>query len=83
MSEIPRWKINNRVLAKNKERLSLFGDALVAVSDGLRPLSKTQLEWDDLRRTASNISVPIAKILLGRDLYTKVPTGVGNMITQK
>lgn len=59
------WRINTKVSRKSKVRETLFGDALIAVADGLRSLKAMEPEWPSIRRTAANISVPVAKILFG------------------
>ena len=61
----PPWRINTEVPRKSKVRQTLFGDALIAVAEGLRSVKSMQLGWPSIRRTAANVSVPVAKILLG------------------
>ena len=62
---VPRWTINTKVPGKSKVRQTLFGDALVAVAEGLRSLNTMEPGWPSIRRTAASISVPVGKMLLG------------------
>ena len=59
------WQIKTNVPRKSKVRQTLFGDALIAVSEGLRSLKAMEPGWPSIRRTAASISVPVAKILFG------------------
>ena len=64
-SSTPPWRINPKPPRKSRARQTLFGDALIAVSEGLRSLNTSDPGWPSVRRTAASISVPVAKILLG------------------
>ncbi len=59
------WRINTKAPRKSKVRQTLFGDALIAVAEGLRSLRALDPGWPSVRRTAASMSVPVAKILLG------------------
>ena len=61
----PRWTINTQVPRKSKVRRTLFGDALIAVAEGLRSLNTMEPGWPSIRRTAASMSVPVAKMLFG------------------
>ena len=64
-SSMPRWMINTKVPRKSKVRQTLFGDALIALAEGLRSLRTMESGWPSIRRAAASMSVPAAKILVG------------------
>ena len=64
-ASMPRWTINTKAPRKSKVRQTLFGDALIAVAEGLRSLNAMEPGWPSIRRTAASMSVPVAKILFG------------------
>ena len=60
------WRVNTKAPRKSQRvRRTLFGDALIAVAEGLRSLKSMEPGWPSIRRAAASVSVPVAKILFG------------------